>query len=70
MTKPPQILALAGSARRASYNKLLVKIAVRGAEAAGVPQAQALAAVQGDVHVVVPFRLGPGGEDAQTAGHA
>ena len=37
MPKPPQILALAGSARRASYNKLLVKIAVRGAEAAGVP---------------------------------
>lgn len=37
MPKPPRILALAGSARRASYNKLLVKIAVRGAEAAGVP---------------------------------
>jgi NAD(P)H-dependent FMN reductase len=36
MPKRPQILALAGSARRASYNKLLVKIAVGGAEAAGV----------------------------------
>ena len=37
MPRPPQILALAGSARRASYNKLLVRIAVHGAEAAGVP---------------------------------
>ena len=36
MSEPPRILALAGSARRGSYNKLLVRIAVRGAEAAGV----------------------------------
>lgn len=31
----PKILAFAGSARRESYNKRLVKIAVRGAEEAG-----------------------------------
>jgi len=35
MPQNPRILALAGSARRASYNKLLIRIAVRGAEAAG-----------------------------------
>jgi chromate reductase, NAD(P)H dehydrogenase (quinone) len=32
---PPKILAFAGSARQASFNKLLVKIAVEGARAAG-----------------------------------
>ena len=31
----PRILAFAGSARRESFNKRLIKIAVRGAEAAG-----------------------------------
>jgi NAD(P)H-dependent FMN reductase len=31
----PRILAFAGSARRKSFNKRLIKIAVRGAEAAG-----------------------------------
>jgi NAD(P)H-dependent FMN reductase len=36
MPRPPQFLAIAGGARRASYNELLVKIAVRGAEAARV----------------------------------
>lgn len=35
MTNPPKILAFAGSARQASFNKLLVKIAVEGARAAG-----------------------------------
>lgn len=35
MTNPPKILAFAGSAREASYNKLLVKIAAEGARAAG-----------------------------------
>jgi NAD(P)H-dependent FMN reductase len=33
---PPRILAFAGSARRDSFNKRLVRAAVRGAEAAGV----------------------------------
>jgi len=32
---PPRILAFSGSARRNSYNQLLVRIAARGAEAAG-----------------------------------
>ena len=31
----PRILAFAGSARRESFNKKLIKIAVAGAEAAG-----------------------------------
>jgi NAD(P)H-dependent FMN reductase len=35
MTNPPKILAFAGSAREASYNKLLVKIAAEGARAVG-----------------------------------
>jgi NAD(P)H-dependent FMN reductase len=35
MTNPPKILAFGGSAREASYNKLLVKIAAEGARAAG-----------------------------------
>ena len=35
MPEPPRIFAFAGSARQASFNKLLVKIAVAGAEAAG-----------------------------------
>jgi NAD(P)H-dependent FMN reductase len=35
MTNPPKILAFAGSARQASFNKLVVKIAVEGARAAG-----------------------------------
>lgn len=35
MTDSPKILAFAGSAREASFNKLLVKIAAAGAEAAG-----------------------------------
>ena len=36
MAESPRILAFAGSARQASFNKLLVKIAAAGAEAAGV----------------------------------
>lgn len=35
MPQAPQILAFAGSTRRESYNKQLIKIAARGAEAAG-----------------------------------
>jgi len=35
MSAAPRILALAGSTRRESYNKRLVRIAARGAEAAG-----------------------------------
>jgi chromate reductase len=35
MTYAPKILAFAGSTRRDSYNKLLIKVAMRGAEAAG-----------------------------------
>jgi chromate reductase len=35
MTNAPKILAFAGSAREASYNKKLVKIAAEGAKAAG-----------------------------------
>jgi chromate reductase len=35
MTHPPKILAFAGSARTASLNKKLVKVAIAGAEAAG-----------------------------------
>lgn len=35
MSVQPRILAFAGSARKASYNKLLVKVAARGAAAAG-----------------------------------
>ncbi len=35
MTNRPKILAFAGSAREASYNKLLVKVAAAGAMAAG-----------------------------------
>ena len=35
MAGPPTILAFAGSTRRESYNKALVRIAARGAEAAG-----------------------------------
>jgi NAD(P)H-dependent FMN reductase len=35
MTNVPKILAFAGSAREASYNKTLVKIAAEGARAAG-----------------------------------
>lgn len=35
MTNAPKILAFAGSAREASYNKKLVKIAAEGARAAG-----------------------------------
>lgn len=35
MTNEPKILAFAGSAREASYNKKLVKIAAEGARAAG-----------------------------------
>jgi NAD(P)H-dependent FMN reductase len=36
MSKPPRILAFAGSARQDSFNKRLVAIAGEGAEAAGV----------------------------------
>lgn len=36
MTEPTKILAFAGSARRDSFNKRLVRVAVRGAEDAGV----------------------------------
>ena len=36
MANPPKILAFAGSAREASWNKNLVKIAAEGAKAAGV----------------------------------
>ena len=36
MTKPPRILAFAGSARKDSFNKRLVAIAGAGAEAVGV----------------------------------
>ncbi|MBZ8178976.1 NADPH-dependent FMN reductase [Oscillatoria salina] len=35
MTTPPKILAFAGSAREASFNKMLVKIAAEGAKMAG-----------------------------------
>jgi NAD(P)H-dependent FMN reductase len=35
MSYQPRILAFAGSARKGSFNKMLVKIAVRGAEATG-----------------------------------
>lgn len=35
MSVKPKILAFAGSARKASYNKLLVQVAARGAAAAG-----------------------------------
>ena len=35
MSATPRILALAGSTRKGSYNKRLVRIAARGAEAAG-----------------------------------
>src|SRR5437879_5724181 len=35
MAYVPKILAFAGSTRRDSYNKKLVKIAIKGAEAAG-----------------------------------
>jgi chromate reductase len=35
MTYAPKILAFAGSTRKDSYNKLLIKAAMRGAEAAG-----------------------------------
>ena len=35
MEKPPQILAFAGSLRKGSYNHLLLKYAVKGAEEAG-----------------------------------
>lgn len=35
MSTIPRILALAGSTRRGSYNKWLVRSAARGAEAAG-----------------------------------
>jgi chromate reductase, NAD(P)H dehydrogenase (quinone) len=35
VTNQPKILAFAGSARQASFNKLVVKIAVEGARAAG-----------------------------------
>ena len=35
MSYQPTLLAFAGSARKASFNKRLIKIAVRGAEAAG-----------------------------------
>lgn len=35
MTSTPKLLAFAGSARRDSFNKLLVQIAAKGAEAAG-----------------------------------
>ena len=35
MTNPPTLLAFAGSARKESFNKKLVKIAVEGAKAAG-----------------------------------
>jgi chromate reductase, NAD(P)H dehydrogenase (quinone) len=35
MSTTPRILALAGSTRRDSFNKRLVRIAARGAEAAG-----------------------------------
>jgi NAD(P)H-dependent FMN reductase len=35
MTNAPKILAFAGSAREASYNKTLVKIAAEGARTAG-----------------------------------
>jgi NAD(P)H-dependent FMN reductase len=36
MPESPRIVAFAGSARRASFNKLLIEIAAAGAEAAGV----------------------------------
>lgn len=35
MTNPPRLLAFAGSAREASFNKQLVKIAVKGAKTVG-----------------------------------
>ena len=35
MVTTPKILAFAGSARKSSYNKLLVKIAANGAQKAG-----------------------------------
>jgi chromate reductase, NAD(P)H dehydrogenase (quinone) len=35
MAKQPRILAFAGSARKESYNRKLIRIAVRGAQAAG-----------------------------------
>jgi len=37
MTQPTRILAFAGSARKDSFNKQLIRIAARGAEQAGVP---------------------------------
>ena len=43
MSTPPRILALAGSTRRASYNQRLVRIAARGAEAAGAEVTRASA---------------------------
>ncbi|HXH70015.1 MAG TPA: NAD(P)H-dependent oxidoreductase [Pyrinomonadaceae bacterium] len=36
MSKQPKILAFAGSLREKSYNKRVLKVAIRGAENAGV----------------------------------
>ena len=45
MTDTPQIIAFAGSTRKDSYNKKLVKIAAAGARAAGAKVTPAVAAV-------------------------